>query len=106
MSGRWKEIKKKISGETFSLLWPHSTLSNLVIWSNFSGALNHYWFKKDVFLIEIFFSTFFGMEVMPFPYGTIKWNLSEIGLMLANSSIYNIDMYAEQCSLLDCKLFN
>ena len=43
------------------------------------------------------------MAVMPFPYGTIKWTLSEIGLMLANRTINYINMYAEQCSLLGCK---
>ena len=43
------------------------------------------------------------MAVMPFPYGTLKWSLSEIGVMLVNRTINNIDMYAEQCTLLGCK---
>ena len=37
----------------------------------------------------------FGMAVMPFPYGILKLSLSEIGLMLLNRIIKNIDMYAE-----------
>ena len=48
-------------------------------------------------------SLLFGMAVMPFPYGTLKWSLSEIGLMLVNRTINNIDVYTEQCSLLGCK---